>query len=71
MRDSSKAMEQHGSELNDQDQREEEHKDETNWLELEILLGDVNLNQLRKENFSKDSCELFSNSQQIIRLMRV
>jgi hypothetical protein len=48
MRNGSETMEQHGCELNDQDQREEEHKDETNRLELEILLGDVNLKRRKK-----------------------
>lgn len=38
-----KTMKQHSSELNDQDEGKEEHKDKTNWFQLEIFLGDVNL----------------------------
>ena len=36
-------MEQHGNELYDDDGKEEEHEDDTNWLEMKILLGDENL----------------------------
>lgn len=43
MRNGSKSMEQHGSELNNQDQSEEEHEHQTNRLELKILFCDVNL----------------------------
>lgn len=49
MRDGSKAMEQHGRELNDQNQREEEYKDETDRLELEIFFRDVNLTMFAQE----------------------
>lgn len=48
MRNGSESMEQHGSELNDQNQGEEEHKHQTDWLELEIFLCDVNLNRCGK-----------------------
>lgn len=43
MRDGSKSMEQHGSKLNDQNQREEEHKNQTNGLELQVFFCDVHL----------------------------
>ena len=36
-------MEQHGNKLYDDDGKEEEHEDDTNWLEMKILLGDENL----------------------------
>lgn len=39
-------MEQHGSELNNQNEREEEHKHQTDGLELQILLRDVHLNRV-------------------------
>jgi hypothetical protein len=62
-------MEQHGSELDDQDQGEEEHKYETNWLKLEILLGDVNLKRSGGKVLAKIPVNL-QNSQQIINLMK-
>jgi hypothetical protein len=37
-------MKQHGRELNDQNQREEEHKDQTDWLELQVFFRDMHLN---------------------------
>lgn len=47
MRNSSKAMEQHGRELNDQNQRKEEHENETNRFKLQIFFCDVNLKSFR------------------------
>lgn len=38
-------MEQHGDELNDKDEREEEYEDETYRFELEVLLRDVHLKE--------------------------
>ena len=37
------AMEQHGRELDNQDEREEEHKHETDRLQLEVFFRDVDL----------------------------
>ena len=37
------AVEQHGEELDHQDQREEEHKHQTDRLHLKVLLVDENL----------------------------
>jgi hypothetical protein len=42
----SETMEQHSRELNDQNQSEEEHKDQTDGLKLQIFLRDVDLNFL-------------------------
>lgn len=36
-------MEQHRSELNDQNQSEKEHKHQTDWFELQVFFGDVHL----------------------------
>ena len=41
-------VEQHGDELDDHNAEEEEHKDDTNGLQMEILLGD--------EYLDKESC---------------
>lgn len=49
MGDGSEAMEQHGRELNDQNQGKEEHEDETNGLQLQVLLGDVDLGGKRMD----------------------
>lgn len=38
-------MEQHGNKLNHHDGEEEEHEDNTDGLEVEILFGDQNLNE--------------------------
>lgn len=43
MGQSSKSMEQHGHKLDDQDQREEEHKHQSNGLQLQVLFADVHL----------------------------
>lgn len=43
MRQGSEAMEQHGRELDDQNQREEEHKHQTDRFQLEVLFRDVHL----------------------------
>lgn len=43
MRNSSEAMEQHRRELNNQNQSEEEHKNQTDWFELKVFLSDVHL----------------------------
>lgn len=43
MRNSSKAMEQHRRELNNQNQSEEEHKHQTNRFKLQVFFSDVNL----------------------------
>lgn len=37
------SMEQHRSKLNNQYQREEEYKDQTDWLELKVLFRYVHL----------------------------
>lgn len=37
------SMEQHGDELDDEDQGEEEHEDQTDGFELQIFLADVHL----------------------------
>lgn len=37
------SMEHHGAELNNQNERKEEHKHQSNWLELQVLFGNVNL----------------------------
>lgn len=39
-------MEHHGGELNDQNQRKEEHKHQTDRLQLQILLRDVDLREI-------------------------
>ena len=41
-------VEQHRDELDDHNAKEEEHKDDTNGLEVEILLGD--------EHLGRDNC---------------
>lgn len=46
MRNRSETMKQHRSKLDDQNQREEEHKHQTDWLELEIFFCDVNLRKI-------------------------
>ena len=38
-------MEQHGNKLNHHDGEEEEHEDNTDGLEMEILFGYQNLNE--------------------------
>lgn len=43
VRQGSEAMEQHGRELDDQDEGEEEHKHQTDGLQLQIFLTDVHL----------------------------
>ena len=43
MGQSSKSMEQHGHKLDDQDQCEEEHKHQSNGLQLQVLFADVHL----------------------------
>lgn len=43
MRQGSETMEQHGSKLDHQDQREEEHEHQTDRFQLEILFRDVHL----------------------------
>lgn len=43
MGQSSKPMEQHSHKLNYKDKSEEEHKHQSNWLQLQILLADVDL----------------------------
>lgn len=43
VRDGAKSVEQHGGKLNDQDQGEEEHKHQTDGFQLQIFLGDDNL----------------------------
>lgn len=43
MRQCSEAMEQHGHKLDDQNEGEKEHKHETDGLQLQILLADVDL----------------------------
>lgn len=53
MRDGSEAMEQHGSELNDQDESEEEHKHETNGFKLQMLLADEDLEGIRAQKVKK------------------
>lgn len=50
MRNSSKSMEQHGSELNDENQSEEEHKHQTNRFELKVFFRDVHLKVDKKKN---------------------
>lgn len=43
MWDGSKAMEQHRGELDDQNEGKEEDKDQTNWLQLKVLLTNEHL----------------------------
>lgn len=43
----SETMEQHSSELDGQNEREEEDKYKTNWLELQVLLSNVHLEYQR------------------------
>ena len=43
VRESSQPVEEHGGELDDDDGKEEEHEDDTDWLQVEVLLGDDNL----------------------------
>lgn len=43
MRQGSKAMEQHGTKLDHQDQRKEEHEHQTDRFQLEVLFRDVHL----------------------------
>ena len=43
MRDGSETMEQHRYELDDQNEGEEEHEHKTDGLELQVLLGNVDL----------------------------
>ena len=38
-------MEQHGNKLNHHDGEEKEHEDDTDGLEVKILLGDQDLNE--------------------------
>lgn len=38
-------MEQHGHKLNHHDGEEKEHEDDTDGLEVKILLGDQDLNE--------------------------
>lgn len=43
MGDGTKAMEQHGNELDDEDEGKEEHKHQTNGLQLQVFLADEDL----------------------------
>lgn len=43
MGDGAEAMEQHSHKLNDQDEGKEEHKHQTNGLQLQVLLADEDL----------------------------
>lgn len=52
MRNGSKAMEQHSNELDDQDEGEEEHEDETNRLQLQVLLTNKHLSGRSKQHIS-------------------
>ena len=36
-------MEQHGNELDNNDGEEEEHKNNSNWLKVQVLFGDNDL----------------------------
>lgn len=47
VRDGAEAMEQHGSELNDQDEGKEEHKHKTDGFQLQMLLADEDLEEIR------------------------
>lgn len=44
MRQCSESMEQHSSKLNDQNESKEKYKHQTDGLQLQIFLGNVNLN---------------------------
>lgn len=50
MGQSSKPMEQHGCELDDQNQGEEEHKHQSNRFQLQILFADMNLNSRKTKD---------------------
>lgn len=52
MRECAETMEQHGRKLYYQNQGKEEHKDETNRLQLQILLGNVHLYRERCDSIS-------------------
>lgn len=43
MRQSAETMEQHSGELNYQNEREEEHKHQSDGLQLKVFFSDVNL----------------------------
>ena len=45
-------MEQHGRELDDQNQGEEEHKHQSDGLQLEVLFRDVHLGMSQWVSFS-------------------
>lgn len=47
VRQRSEAMEQHGRELDDQDEGEEEDKHQSDGLQLQVLLADVDLQCVR------------------------
>lgn len=52
MRQGAETMEQHGRELNYQNQGEEEHKHQTDGLQLEVLFRDVHLGRSQRVSFS-------------------
>lgn len=64
VRNRSETMEHHGGELNDQDQREEEHKHQTDGLQLQVLFADVDLRASRISEY--DSCVLNEFGVQVI-----
>lgn len=49
MRDGPEAMEQHGHELDDQDEGKEEHEHQTDGLQLQVLLTDEDLRAWQEE----------------------
>ena len=57
-------VEQHGNELDDDDGKEEEHEDNSNWLQMQILFGHNDLGNGKLLLLELNSCMqfLFSDS---------
>ena len=52
-------VEQHGNELDDDDGKEEEHEDNSNWLKMQILFGDNDLGKRELLLLGPNSCMHF------------
>ena len=52
-------MEQHGNELDDNNGKEEEHEDNSNWLQMQILFGHNNLGNGKILLLELNSCMQF------------
>lgn len=55
VRDGAESVEQHGHELDDQNQREEEHEHQTDRFQLQVFLRDVHLNSRNNRNEAKEA----------------